>query len=187
MTQECVVDAELFKKYCLDSGRCNSCQERSQCESSYYEVANCLVVKGKLKFVIQEWGCLDDFLKYVENGKCPVYYNDIIKIQYINLFDKMPLDLMNSIHYLLSKEGLTVKKDRGELNGEDLNLIDSVGTLKPKKDYLDIVTCLKTRIIVSTQEDKKNVYTAKLLGSMSLVPICRNVCEQRDEIFKEIK
>lgn len=46
MTSECVVDAELFKKYCLDSSRCNSCQEHSQCESSFVAVASCLIAKG---------------------------------------------------------------------------------------------------------------------------------------------
>ena len=98
MTSDCVVDVELFKKYSMGSSECNSCLKHAQCKRSSIDIARCLIIKGQDKFIIKECGCLISFFEYVRKGKCIIHYNDFIKKDYYDLFDKLPEDLKQSIY-----------------------------------------------------------------------------------------
>jgi len=91
MTNECVLDADLLKKYCSDK----------QC-SSYVEVAKLLLAAGHDNFIIRECNCLYEFFIAVDKKKCIIYLNKEINEEYTNLIDKLPDDLMTIFSSILS-------------------------------------------------------------------------------------
>lgn len=188
MTSDCVVDVELFKKYSTGSSECDSCSKRSQCESSYIEICKCIIKKhDKDEFTIFECVCLKDFFEHVRTGECVIHYNDSIKKEYLDIFDKLPADLKEKIFDVLSNEKCTKKIKRGKLKKHDFELIDDDPTLKYKKHYLDVATHLDSRRIISTQEAKDDVYNHEFLINLTYVISCVNVCDQNGKILDNIK
>jgi hypothetical protein len=187
MTSECVVDAELFKNYCLQE--CDttlSCEKYCSCKESTEEVIVCLIETVTVRqksWIIRENKCLDKFLDFINKGKCIIYYNNDILNEYGKLV--LPEPLLGYFNSILSNDQHAIKKDIGGLIEKDFNLIEDSEVLKSKRNYLDIAASLSQRTIVSTKEDKKNVYTPKHTNGLSLRIECKDVCEMENKIRTE--
>ncbi len=187
MTSECVVDAELFKNYCLrECEITSSCEKYCRCIESVDEVIVCLIETVTVRqksWIISENKCLDKFLDFINKGKCKIYYNNHI----LNEYDKLllPEPLAGFFNSILSNDQHAIKKDIGGLVDNDFNLIEGSDVLKLKRNYLDIAASLSQRTIVSTKEDKKKVYAPKHTTGLSLRIECKDVCEMVDKIRTE--
>ncbi|VVB93269.1 Uncharacterised protein [uncultured archaeon] len=184
MTSECVVDAELFKKYCLHECGITSCEKYSGCKDSLDEVIVCLIETetGRRKsWIIKESKCLDKFLDFIDNGKCILYYNNHILSEYDGLL--LPEPLLGSLNSILSNDQHAIKKEGvGGLIDVDFNLIEESDALRSKRNYLDLAASLCQRTIISTKEDKENVYHPTHTTGLSLRIECKNVCEMENKI-----
>lgn len=169
MTLECVVDAELFKKYCLDG--CNSITAATKC----------LLDCGADDFVIRECNCLMEFLGAITKERCIMCYNEQIRKEYINHVDNMPDDLVSLLEYILSNTPLTKKIERGCFNFDDFEKLKST-ELGCKEKYLDVAKCLTNKRIVSTKEEIESTYNPNRKILLSHDISAKNVCEQWNEI-----
>jgi len=171
MTLECVVDAILFKTYCLDG------------YNSILSVTRRLLDCGADDFIIRECNCLREFLDAITMEKCIMCYDEKIKNEYISYIDDMPDELVNLLGYILSNTALTRKIERGGFKLKDFEKLKST-ELGRKEKYLDVAKCLRNRIIVSTKEEIESTYKPnhRILLSHDIFAKC--VCEQWDEIKK---
>lgn len=173
MTSECVLDAELFKKYSSESQCC-----------SYVDIVPDLLSRGHDKFTIRECTCLFELLGAVDEGKCVVYLNEKIREKYIAHIDKLPGDLLIYFESILTNKNQT-KIENGSFELTDSEELKST-TLKDKEIYLNVAKSLATGRIVSTIEDIKNVYKSKSNIHIVLKHgiSCKNACEQWEELKK---
>jgi hypothetical protein len=171
MTLECVADAELFKKYCLDG--CNSITDTTK------RLLDC----GADDFVILECSCLIEFLDAITMGRCIMCYDEQIRNEYIVYIDNMPEELVNLLEYILSNTALTRKINRGGFKLGDSEKLKST-ELRYKEKYLDVAKCLMNKIIVSTKEAVESTYNPNRVILLSHDISAKNVCEQWTEIKK---
>ena len=171
MTLECVVDAELFKKYCLDG--CNSITSATKC----------LLDRGADDFVILECNCLIEFLDAIATARCIMCYDEQIKKEYIIYVDDMPEELVSPLEHILSNTALTKKIEMGCFNSDDSEKLKST-ELECKEKYLDVAKCLMNKRIVSTKEEIESTYTPNRMILLSHDISAKNVCEQWNEIKK---
>lgn len=169
MTLECVADAELFKKYCLDG--CNSIKDATIC----------LLDCGADDFVIHECHCLVEFLEAITRGRCIMCYDEQIKNEYISYINNMPEDLVNLLFYIFSNVDLTKKIKMGGFKLGDSEKLKST-ELEYKENYLDVAKCLLNKIIVSTKEEIERTYNPNRMILLSHNISVKNVCEQWTEI-----
>jgi hypothetical protein len=170
-TSECVLDAELLKKYSSESRCC-----------SYVDVVPDLLSKGHEKFTIRECTCLFEFLGAINKGKCIVCLDEKIREQYIAHIDKLPDDLLSFFESILTNKNQT-RTENGSFEFADSEELKST-TLKDKEIYLNVAKSLTTGRIISTVEDLKSVYKSKsnIHILMRHGISCKNACEQWDEI-----
>jgi len=141
MTSGCVLDAELFRKYCSDDN----------CDS-IFRVAKCLIEMGQ-DSVIRECSCLFNFLEVIIFGNCILYYSDEIKDEYMVLINNLPEDILDHLEKIFSDRKFSHKIIKGGFKLEDFEKLKST-KLEHKKIYLDATKSLKDeRIIVSSEED----------------------------------
>lgn len=169
MTNECVLDADLLKKYCSDNQCC-----------SYVEIAKFLLAEGHNDFIIRECNCLYEFFIAVSNKKCIIYYNEEINKEYYNLIDKLPGDLMTIFSSILSNKNCLQEKE-GSFFYEDFEELKSTD-LEHKAIYLDVAKSLTKRLIISTKEDINNIYDPNIRLLTKHGISYKNVCEHWDEI-----
>lgn len=180
MIPGCVVDIELFKKYCFE-----------ECSSIYEAAAKCVKLDGADHFVIEECHCLFDFLIDINNKKCVLYYNKGMNAEYLKYIYKLPPDVLYHLESILSNTDLAIKiqDDEGCLDQETVDKLKST-ELKHKIIYLDLVTSrrIKNRRIISSKEDLENVYNLnfdlinEINSSLGINISFRNVCQQMGEI-----
>lgn len=175
MTLECVIDAELFKKYSTDNKH-----------GSFIETIKYLLDKGHDDSTIREANCLFDFLRAIANGKGIIYYNEEIINEYLQYFDKLPLDLIDLIQLILSNEKCS-RKITGSFRSQDFEYFENTA-LKDKLVYLDVAYSLKEKKIVSTIEDIKNTYRPNARALMKYTIFAENICKHwtGEEIEEEI-
>lgn len=174
MTLECVVDAELFKKYCSDG-----------CDS-IGDVTRCLLDCEADNYVILECGCLIEFLDAIATERCVMCYDEKIKKEYIIHVDNMPAELVSPLEHILSNTASTRKMERGCFKLDDFEELKST-ELERKVKYLDVAKCLMNRRIVSTKEEIKSTYKPNRRILLSHDISAKNVCEQWNEIKKNVE
>ena len=173
MTTGCIIDAELFKKYCLD----NNC-------NSIFEAAKCLIEKGENHSVVQECNCLLDLLEAISYQKYILYYSDKIKEEYKNQIDNLPEDILDCLEKIFSNANSSRKIIKGGFKLEDFNKIRST-KLEHKKIYLDSAKSIPNeRTIVSSYEDITINYKPHRIILMEHDIYSKNVCKQWTEIKK---
>jgi len=186
MKKECVIDSELFRKYCLEECE-NNCEKYNACIHSVFNVVVCLIENNKYKkkeWLVEEIKCFQNFLEHIDEGNCIVYYDENIQKDYDEILDILPEPLFGFFSSILANDTHSIKKERGLLKADDLSLIEGSVILRSKKAYLDIASSLHHRIIVSTKEDKENVYLPKHTKGLEFKIICKDVCEGETEIKK---
>lgn len=176
MLLECVIDGELFQKYCSEA-RCNHIRE----------VARSKVDRGEDDYVIKECNCITELLEAIGRKKCVLAISEKIRDEYLTYYDKMPRDVIELLGQIISHNDKVHKVDpeqnpRGLLI-KDFQKIEST-QLKNKKIYLDAAKCLNERIIVCTKDELLNIYkpNSDLLIACEIHARC--VCHQWDEVKK---
>lgn len=168
MLCECVIDAELFSKYCADN-KCNS----------IYEATKCLIDQGFDGHIIEECHCVLAYLDLIKRGKCKLYYSDKINKEYILYVEKMPEDILNYLQYILSNTSLSEKIKTGGFVKADFDELKSTN-LEHKAIYLDAAKALNDKKVISSKDDIINYYEPHIKILINHTISCKNVCEQWD-------
>lgn len=169
MNAECVLDAELLRKY----------SSEYNC-TSYVQVVKLLLENGHHDHIIRECTCFHEFLILVCAGKCTLYHDDNIRNEYNILIDKLPEDLLYSVVHILSHEGCTKAIDGAftPKDYEDLQLTN----LHSKVIYLNVAKAMNNRIIVSAQEDVEKVYRPEIRLLATHKIEAKNICKKWENI-----
>lgn len=170
MPLECVLDAEIFKRYCSDKNYCSADELMQSCLNQ--GISNILFYK--------ECYCLINFLGAIKAEKCIICYNNTIITEYEQYIDKLPQDLLDYISSILSDTRYS-RKENGSLIHSESFSIKSTG-LKSKVMYLDVAKSLTNKRIVATKEDAKDVYNQNVKILLRFQISCKDVCGQWDEI-----
>lgn len=176
MSLECVIDGELFQKYC------------SEAKCSYIrEVAKSKVDRGEGIYIIRECNCIVELLEAIARSKCVLAYSKKIIDEYLTCFDKMPNDVAELLGHIISNKD-KVKKVNPEENPEGFKLDDfqkiESTQLKHKKVYLDVAKCLNERTIVCTKDELISIYNPNSSILMACEIRAKCVCDQWDEVKK---
>lgn len=168
MIHECVIDAELFRKYCTNN-KCNS----------IYEATECLLNQGFDSHIIKECHCVLDFLDLIKQGKCKLYYSEEINKEYIKYVEEMPEDILNYLEFILSNINLSekIKTGKGGFSKADFDELNST-LIRHKAIYLDTAKALNDRKVVSDKDDIIDNYEPHKGILLSHTISCKNVCEQ---------
>lgn len=166
MVSECVIDAELFRKYC-SKNKCNS----------IYEATKCLIDQGFDGHIIKECHCVLAYLDLIKQGKCKLYYSEKIKNEYIQFVEKLPADVLEYLLFILSNTSISEKIQRGGFIKADFDELKS-SDIKHKAIYLDVAKALNERNIVSSKDDIKNNYEPHVKILLKHTIFCKNICER---------
>ena len=167
MRSGCVLDAELFRKYCSNDN----------CDS-IFSVAKCLIKTGQDNSVVRECSCLFDFLEVITFGNCILHYSDEIKDEYLVLINILPEDILDYLEQILSCSDFSRKIIKGGFKFKDFENLKST-KLEHKKIYLDATKSLEDeRIIVSSEEDIRNNYKPHRDILMNHDIYSKSVCKQ---------
>lgn len=172
MPQKCfVLDAALFEKYSMEES------------VSIDKVFQNLINQGKCDWdTSREINSLFELLEAVRNEKAIICRNQKIIDKYSNYLDKIPNEIKDCICAILSDDKCSRIID-GAFKEEDFNDIRDT-SLQDKEIYLDLAKALHDRVIVSTQEDKINIYTSnfnnKILFKHQI--LCKCTWEHWEEI-----
>ena len=166
MVCECVIDAELFRKYCANN-KCNS----------IYEVTKCLIDQGSDSYIIEECHCFLAYLNLIKQGKCKLFYSEEIKKEYIQCVEKLPEDVLNYLQFILSNTNLSEKIPTGGFIKADFDELKSTD-IEHKAIYLDTAKALNDRNVVTSKDDIINYYEPHVTILLKHTIFCKNVCEQ---------
>jgi hypothetical protein len=151
MSNRFVLDASLLKKYSSDtpcSG--NSVSLDAVCLRSINGCGRGNVIKEVKSFM--------DLLDRVKERKAIIYFDDKINEEYRKYIDKIPSEIRDSIWGILSDSRCSQKTNKGKFLFNDFQEIENT-TLKDKGKYLHIAKALPNKRIVSTEDDKLDIYT----------------------------
>lgn len=171
MTCGCVIDAELFRKYCG-----NKCK-------SIYEATRCLINQGFDGYVIEECHCVLAFLDLIKQGKCKLYYSKEINKEYLKYVEELPEDILNHLLFILSNTNFSEKIQTGDGGFEKADFDEiKLTDIEHKTIYLDVAKALDDRKIVSSKDDIISCYDVHKKILLSHTIFYRNVCEQLKEL-----
>lgn len=178
MTSGCVIDAELFSKYCSEDN----------CDS-IFSAAECLIKMGQ-DSAIQECSCLFYFLEVIIFGNCTLYYSDKIKNEYKALINNLPEDILDFVEKIFSDDHFSQKIIKGGFKWEDFEKLKST-KLEHKKIYLDATKSLvDERIIVSSEEDITTNYKPHrdilINHNIYSKSVCKQWTDLKECIMKQI-
>lgn len=181
MSNRFVLDASLFKKYSLDQ------PTSSDNPISLDEIFMRLVNEGRSGNFCKELKFLIDLLDAVIKGEATICLNEEINNEYKNFLNKIPSEIEDLVWAILSNANSSVQMDSGGFTDRDFDEIKGT-TLQSKGIYLDLAKTLKRKIIVSTEEDKEDIYTAvpndKILLKHGI--LCRYTWECWEELNKDL-
>lgn len=161
---ECVMDAELFKKFGLYRGEL------------------CERLKDN-KALHDDFECLTNLLAEIGSGKCRACYNEKIRKEYFS--SDLPIELLNPLALIISTE--EHHKDVDELDESfDPRVKDVYGgraDLQDKLHYILVASVLHRKLIVSSSDDFERCYCMFRLDLLSSFGIdCKKVCETLEEV-----
>ena len=146
-----VLDASLFEKYSLD--RPSTLDDPISFEDVLMRLKN----EGRISNAFSELRSLMDLLDAVAMQKAIICQNNKIIDEYNNYINKLPDEMHDVFSNILSDEECLVEIDRGKFTLEEFDEIEGT-ELGAKEVYLDLASALKKKTVVSTQEDKNNIY-----------------------------
>jgi hypothetical protein len=155
MPKRFVLDASLFEKY--STNRLTSSEDPISIDEVYLQ----LVKEGKNGNIFKELKSLMDLLEGVTEGKAVICLTEELKGIYEGYLDKIPYEIEEFVWAIVSNRECSTSIESDKLIGEDFKEIKNT-TLKEKEIYLDVAKALTKKIIVSTEEDKNNIYIKKV-------------------------
>ncbi len=170
MPSECVLDADILKKYCSNKD-CSSTDELMQL-CLYQGIVDVLFYK--------ECCCLIEFFDAIKAEKCIICYNNQIIDEYKQYINKLPQDLLDYISSILSDTKHS-RKENGSFIHSDFIEIESTG-LKNKVMFLDVAKSLTNKRIVATKKDVQDIYKPNIKILLHHQISCKDICGQWDEI-----
>ena len=147
-----VLDASLFEKYSLDR------PSTLDNPISFEDVLMRLSIEGRISNTFKELRSLMDLLDAVAMQKAIICQNNKIIDEYNHYINRLPDEMQNLFSNILSDEECLFKIDNGEFTSEEFNEIKGTD-LGDKEVYLDLASGLMKKTVVSTQEDKNNIYS----------------------------
>ena len=146
------MDASLFEKYSLDR------PDTEEGPISFEDVFRRLENEGRSTNAFKELRALMNLLEKVATQKALICQNFQIIDEYNNYIEKLPDEMHEMFKDILSDDDCLIKIDKGKFTSEDFKEIKD-SELVAKEIYLDIASALNKKTIVSTQEDKENIYS----------------------------
>jgi hypothetical protein len=163
---ECVVDSELFKKVSSNNSRYQSFMELL------------LDMRSNPQFTQDdenECKCFYHLLRSIKNYKCKLVYNEKIIIDYNQIIEMCPEDIITILGRILSETACYTKKEEKLHHTHRLKLYNS--PLKNKIPYVDAAhLCDNNKLIVSTVVYLNSKYKNCRVDLNIVGVICENAC-----------
>lgn len=169
---EFVVDSELLLKVSSSNNKYRSLMELLQ------------VMRSNRQFDqddIKECKYFYQLLRSIQEHKCKIVYNDKIKIEYNQILEKCPDDLIIILGRIFSEKACYIEYER-KLNHKHRFKL-STTPLKYKINYIDAAhLCEKNKLIVSTTEYIDGRYRRCQCDLNNVGVVCENVFYVIDQV-----
>lgn len=179
MSNKFVLDSSLFKKYSFAG------DYRKDKSHSIDNLIMELISENKYENVFLELRSFMNILEAVEKRKAAIHVNKEILDEYLKHIGEIPdeMELLISAFVSDTRCLKNEKDESGGLNHHERTHIECT-PLKYKLIYIDLSKTINPSIIVSTIEDKREVYRPNKNIMIKYGISCRHACEHWNEINK---